>query len=346
MAKAIWISSDNQLSVRSIEEIYKPQEAQVLVEVKFSGINPADIKHGIHLNLNNYPAGYEFAGTVVDAGPAAKFKIGDLVAGHNLPGRGKPIYHGAHQDLVIGEHKIFSPPKCMPLEDAACVSIMAQTAADALFNQLELPFSVLGDEEIKRPMLIWGGSTNVGVAAIQLANAAGLFPIFVTASTKHHATLRSLGATECFDYREPSVVEQIKSAVKNFGMPLKHIFDTIGSHGVRSSTDLCEGCCGNDTKLAVTLPIPGRPSWKMVLPTREGDFAIPTPTGSVRWMRGNLAWQSRIDRSFLWCLQNYGERFRVPNVRIVKGGENGIKAMKLVAAGKSSLEKVVIEHPL
>jgi NADPH:quinone reductase-like Zn-dependent oxidoreductase len=67
--RAIWIDEHNQLSLRVIDEVYTPKEAQVFVSVSYSGINPADIKHGLHLGLNNYPSGYEYSGTVLAAGP-------------------------------------------------------------------------------------------------------------------------------------------------------------------------------------------------------------------------------------------------------------------------------------
>ncbi len=98
--------------------------------------------------------------------------------------------------------------------------------------------------------------------------------------------------------------------------------------------------------LAATLPLPKRPRWKMVLATRNVDFPAPKPDGSIHWVMGNEVWQGRINGTFQWCLENYGKRYRVPNVRVVKGAEEGMKAMKLVAEGKSSLEKVAIEHPL
>jgi NADPH:quinone reductase-like Zn-dependent oxidoreductase len=173
--KAIWISSNNELSVRSITETYSPNGTQVLVQVLYSGINPADIKHGLHLGLNDYPSGYEYSGKVVETGPDAKFSVGDQVLGHNLVSKNKPIYHGSHQDYLIGEHFISTVPQHMPMEDAACISIMIQTAADALFNQLELPGgTVLGDKSATGPILIWSGSSGVGVAAIQIAKAAGV----------------------------------------------------------------------------------------------------------------------------------------------------------------------------
>jgi hypothetical protein len=44
-------------------------------------------------------------------------------------------------------------------------------------------------------------------------------------------------------------------------------------------------------------------------------------------------------------MENYGRGFRVPRVRVVKEGKEGMVAMRTVAEGKLSLEKAVIEHP-
>ncbi|PMD45573.1 NAD(P)-binding protein [Hyaloscypha variabilis F] len=346
--RAIWISAQNELSLRPITETYEPEGAQVLVQVEYSGINPADLKHGLHLGLNDYPSGYEYSGKVIQAGEEAKFSVGDLVLGHNLVGKNKPIYHGSHQDVLIGEHYISHVPPNMSMQEAACISIMVQTAADGLFNQLGLSGGgVLGEELDGEPILIWGGATSVGVAAIQLAKAAGLSPILTTASKHNHAGLKALGATACFDYRDADVVFQIKSAVQELGgRPLKSIFDTVGAP---SSTQLCEECAENENvAFASTLPQPGRPQWKMVLATRNVNFPFPKPGGGVHMMLANPEWQARIDRAITWCLSNYGSGrgFTIPHVRVVSGADDAIAAIKFVADGRSSFEKVVIKHPL
>ena len=60
-------------------------------------------------------------------------------------------------------------------------------------------------------LLIWGGSTSVGCNAIQLAVAAG-YEVISTASPKNHGYLKSLGASEVYDYRSPTVIEDIVAA--------------------------------------------------------------------------------------------------------------------------------------
>ena len=345
--KAIWISTDNELSLRPITDVYEPTGTQVLVQVEYSGINPADMKHGLHLGLNDYPSGYEYSGQVIKVGPRAKFAVGDRVLGHNLPGKNKPVYHGAHQDVLIGEHYISLVPPNMSMQDAACMSVMVQTAADGLFNQLGLSGGpVLGEEPAAVPILIWGGAASVGVAAIQIAKAAGLSPILTTASKKNHASLEALGATACFDYRDADVVSQIKASLKEQGAgPLAGIYNTVGT----SSTEMCEECAEDEkVAFACTLPQPQKPRWKMVLATRDRDFPFPKRGGGVQVVRANAEWQAKIEETFAWCLSHYGSNrgFTIPHVTVVSGADDAMRALKFVADGKSSFEKVAIKHPL
>lgn len=178
--KALWIDSNNQLSLHLITDVYKPTGTQVLIKVAFSGINPADIKHATHLGLNNYPSGYEYSGAVIAVGPEAKYAVGDLICGQNYIGKGTPIYLGAHQDILIGEHAMYKIPAKVPLPAAACMCGMVSTAADALFNQLGLPDNALPAHAHQQasppdpggpvPILIWGDSSGVGVTTIQQSN--------------------------------------------------------------------------------------------------------------------------------------------------------------------------------
>lgn len=74
----------------------------------------------------------------------------------------------------------------------------SQTATDALFNGLGFGIraaGVSGTDPTGHSILIWGGASSVGLAAIQNGKAAGFSPIFATASPKNHATLKRLGAT-------------------------------------------------------------------------------------------------------------------------------------------------------
>ena len=63
----------------------------------------------------------------------------------------------------------------------------------------------------------------MGQFAIQLAALSG-YKIVTTASPKNFELVKSLGASEVFDYRDPEVVSKIKSATKD---SIRIAFDTI-----------------------------------------------------------------------------------------------------------------------
>ncbi|KAL4976006.1 hypothetical protein BDW66DRAFT_166746 [Aspergillus desertorum] len=73
-------------------------------------------------------------------------------------------------------------------------------------------------------VLVWGGSTSVGLYAVQLASLCG-FDVVATCSPKHFDLVKSYGAKHVFDYKDEQVAEKIREAVPN----LLHVFDTVGN---------------------------------------------------------------------------------------------------------------------
>lgn len=65
---------------------------------------------------------------------------------------------------------------------------------------------------------------SVGLYAIQIARLNGL-EVITTCSPKHHDLVKSYGAIEAFDYRDPQVFEKIRLAAPG----LRYVFDTIGN---------------------------------------------------------------------------------------------------------------------
>lgn len=349
-SRAIWLDKNSKLSIRTIEESYEPLPNEVLVEVQFSGINPADFKHGSR-GFNECVAGYDFAGTVVKAGSdrQSQFKSGEKVLGFGAPALHKPKQYGTHQDFHCARHFIYHVPSNMPMADAGCLMVVTHTAADALFNQLQIPFEPEAGNS--QPILIWGASSAVGSAAIQFAKKAGCYPILGTASPKNFSKVLSLGATDCFDYRDPDIVQKIQSAVsKHTTKPLKRVLDSVVSLGEPSSTALCELCVGDATDALFTSPVPaaddGKHHWSRTFACRNVDVDFHLPNGKVLVHKSDQQMQDKIDKATSWAIANYGGDYCLPNVVVVKGAEQGIKTMLDVAAGKASMQKFAIEHPI
>ncbi|KAI6774469.1 hypothetical protein HG531_001318 [Fusarium graminearum] len=230
--KAIYMLSEGNHETRIIQEPYIPKSAQSLVDVQYSGINPADTRH-MYMNMTNYVAGYEFTGTVKQVGPESPFKIGQDVFGISLMYDRRPNYLGAHQSFLLAEPLMtFLRPD--HLDPITAVTLLAGggTAMDGLFNVLGYGFSpadIPGDNPKDEPILIWGGAGSVGQAAIQLAKAAGFYPIITTASTQNHETLKGLGASHTFDYKSPTVTKDIRSLLESSGWLLKTVFDAVST---------------------------------------------------------------------------------------------------------------------
>ena len=233
----------------------------------------------------------------------------------------------------------------------------AQTAIDALFNIMGFSFPPAGlDGADPRgvPILIWGGASAVGWAAIQMAKAAGFGPIYTTASLRNHDVLKRLGATECFDYHDAGVVANVRKAVAASGKPLSVVFDavTIGLGVFEPETDvvndtegctpdLAAACCYEETqmRLCAVLPVAHDSRWEFCLGVRpEGDTVIGFPQ--------DPAFPKRMATAMRWLVANHERYWQSLPTVIVQGAEAGMAQMERVFQGKASMEKVLVKHPM
>lgn len=99
---AIFLEADGKLLLQNIEEKYQPVGSQSLVQVEYSAVNPADVRHSF-MGLYGSVAGYEWVGKVVEVGEESPFSIGQRVFGMTMPGAQRPRSTGAHQDYLIAE---------------------------------------------------------------------------------------------------------------------------------------------------------------------------------------------------------------------------------------------------
>ncbi|KAJ1323499.1 NADPH:quinone reductase [Microdochium nivale] len=212
---ALYMDQECQLSAMCNFPVPKPRSNELLVKVAFSGINPADTRRGVLLGIRPAVMGYDFS-------------------------VGRPARYGTHQEyLACPVDWAFLVPDNLLLPDAACLTVVACTAANALLNTFSLPLPLGNDVQQQQPqqqddggpLLIWGGATAVGCCAIQYARASGVKSVLVTASPSPHELLRGFGATPCFDYRAPQVTAQIAAAVKELAAgPIRFALDAAGQH--------------------------------------------------------------------------------------------------------------------
>jgi NADPH:quinone reductase-like Zn-dependent oxidoreductase len=346
--KALYATEDGQFVIRDDLHHESVAPDEMLVETRYSGVNPADIRHSTLLGIWGTVLGYDFAGRVLKASPTSEFKEGDIVAGCTPTGLGRPAKHGTHQSHFVAPcNMAFKIPSNMPEAHAAVLTVVFMTAADVVHNRFKFPLPT-APGNFSGPILIWGGSSSIGLCALQLARASGCKNIIVTASPARHDLLKSLGATHTFDYSSATVEQEIKSAVEALGKgPITHALDTAASIGEPSSADLMAKCTSESTVLCSCIIrddsrflFPGailKNPWTMRYAGSPETTIIP-PRPADHWN----AWAAP-----QWAIANYGTNFKLPSVRVLDvTAEEALKELFLSESGKHGYGKVVFRHPL
>lgn len=93
-----------------------------------------------------------------------------------------------------------------------------------MYRALGLPLPTNPNKD-HQAILIHGGSTATGIFGIQFAKLSGL-KVIATASPHNFEYLKSLGATEVFDYKAPNIGSEIRSYTGN---TLKLAWDCAGA---------------------------------------------------------------------------------------------------------------------
>lgn len=167
-----------------------PRGHQVRIRVHFAGVNFSEVmaRMGLYPGAPNPPAGVgsEVSGVVDAVGETVtRFQVGDRVMGF--------CRFGAYATHVLTEEEMVIPlPQPFGFEEGAAFPIVYTTAQMMLFD--------LGNLRAGQTVLIHGAGGGVGIAAIQLAKAAGALTIG-TASAWKHARLKELGLDHAIDYR-------------------------------------------------------------------------------------------------------------------------------------------------
>ena len=127
----------------------------------------------------------DFAGEIVDPNGCDRFKAGDQVFGTISSRVSFRTGHGALAQYTFGPAEtIVHRPETIPVNEASGIAIVAITAYQALFD--------IGKLQPGQKVFINGGSTSVGIYAIQFAKAIGC-EVHASASGKNEDFLKGLG---------------------------------------------------------------------------------------------------------------------------------------------------------
>ncbi|KIV86439.1 hypothetical protein PV11_02051 [Exophiala sideris] len=238
----------------------KPGSDQVRVRSEWTASTPLDLHQADGGLLVTPPLvlGDGVAGTVVEVGPeVTRLRVGDKVFGFTWRNQAEK----AHQEFVVAPEFLFGKlPDGVTMQQAVTLPNNFVTAWHTFTKHFgfELPWPKpegYVPKEANEAILIWGGSSSVGQYAIQILRWYGYQNVIATASKQHHDKLRGYGAVKCFDYRDMSVIEEIKNYARGRapqpGIP--YILDCIGSlaGSVRPIAKMAE----SGSKVAVLLPV-------------------------------------------------------------------------------------------
>ncbi len=214
----------------------KPGAGEVLLELVFAALNPADR----YLAEGQYPAkpplphilGRDGVGIARDLGP----EVTGIVRGEPYVILRSDV--GVNRAGTFAQHVLVPQESLVPvppgwsLDQSACATLVYLTAYQALTQWGDLPPSVV---------LVTGASGGVGVAGIQLGSAMGHTVIALSRDSSKRNELEKIGAAAAFDPHDPQWRQQVKAflngrrvdlVIDNIGGALfSEVLDTLGNDG-------------------------------------------------------------------------------------------------------------------
>jgi NADPH2:quinone reductase len=218
--KAVVITKPGAPEVLQVHERGEPEpgEGELLIKVFAAGVNRPDVaqRKGNYLPPPGASVdipGLEISGVVERLGKGCSiWNIGDKICGL-VSGGGYAEY------CSVPEGQCLPIPKVLSFVEAASLPETVFTVWSNVFDRARLGH--------KEKLLVHGGSSGIGVTAIQMAKAWGA-TVYVTAGTDEKCDFcEKLGAEKAINYRTKKFKEEIKALTSNSGIDV--ILDMIGA---------------------------------------------------------------------------------------------------------------------
>jgi NADPH2:quinone reductase len=222
-AIAIPVPGGPEALVPETRPLPQPGAGEILVKIAAAGVNRPDVLQ----RAGGYPPpkgasdipGLEFAGEVVALGAgASRFAIGDKVCALVAGG-------GYAEYAVVHETNALPVPKGLSMAEAAGVPETFFTVWSNVFDR--------GGLKPGETILIHGGTSGIGVTAIQLAKAFGATVLTTAGSDEKCAAAKALGADVAINYRTTDYVQAVADATGKKGVDL--ILDMVGGDYVQKN---------------------------------------------------------------------------------------------------------------
>ncbi|MGH9211102.1 MAG: quinone oxidoreductase family protein [Acidimicrobiales bacterium] len=197
----------------------------VVIEVGAVGIQGGDLLHRQGGELPTVPhiVGYQAAGVIREVGS-------DVDGDHLASGQAvvAVMLAGSHAELVsVPARSVWAVPPGLSVQQAAGIPIEFATAHDCLFE-----FGHLAPGE---SVLVQAGAGGVGLAAIQLAKAAGATVLATASSDARLERLRGYGVDHPINYATHDVAAETVAVTEGKGADL--VVDPVGGKVLESSIE-------------------------------------------------------------------------------------------------------------
>jgi NADPH2:quinone reductase len=205
------------------EEVPEPQlrKVGVLIDVAAIAIQGGDTlnRTGGLLATTPHVVGYQASGIVRE--------VGDGVTAFSP---GQPVVatmgFGSHAEVIsVPAGSVWAIPDGLSLQEAAGVPIEFGTADDCLFE--------FGRLQKGETVLIQAGASGVGLAAIQLAKAAGATVLATASSDDRLARLSEYGLDFGINYTKVDVAQEVMKFTNGMGVNL--VVDSVGGSTLEGS---------------------------------------------------------------------------------------------------------------
>ena len=203
---------------------------EVRVEVEASGLNFWDVFRSLGF-IEEGNLGREMCGYILEVGSeVSTISVGDHVVG---------LGFGAFGAQMVTREELVAPAP-------SGFSVTGLATVPSAFVSAALSFELSGLEAGEK-VLIHAGSGGVGLAAIQLVQAAGA-EVFATASAPKQAYLRSLGVEHIFDSRQTAFGKEILEATDGAGVDV--VLNSLTGEGFIDASLSCLKHGGRFVELA------------------------------------------------------------------------------------------------
>lgn len=204
-----------------------PTENDLRVAVRAAALNRADLRRaanhfaGSDKSRQAAIAGVEFAGEVIGLGAAVRgYKVGDRVMA---------MGGGAYAEEACIDYRFAIPvPEGFTWQEAAATPVSFIAAHDAIVTA--------GGLKAGEDVLIQGGSTGAGIAAIQIAKLLGAKTVMAVAGDPGKlAQLTAIGCDVTLSYTKDDVAAAVMRRTNNKGVEL--VIDVVGGSAAQINID-------------------------------------------------------------------------------------------------------------